>query len=81
VTNEDIVETIIERVRPALNADGGDIEILGINDSIVRVKLTGACAGCPSAEMTLRLGIEAAVRRVRPNLRVIAEPAVAGVRR
>lgn len=78
VTNEEIVEAIIERVRPALNADGGDIEILGITDQIVRVKLSGACAGCPSAEMTLRLGIEAAVRRARPNLRVVAEPAVAG---
>jgi Fe-S cluster biogenesis protein NfuA len=78
VTNEEIVETIIERIRPALNADGGDIEILGMTDTVVRVKLTGACAGCPSAEMTLRLGIEAAVRRARPNLRVVTEPAVAG---
>ena len=78
MTNEEIVEAIIERVRPALNADGGDIEILGITDQIVRVKLSGACAGCPSAEMTLRLGIEAAVRRARPHLRVVAEPAVVG---
>ncbi len=78
MTNEEIVETIIERVRPALNADGGDIEVLGISDSIVRVKLTGACAGCPSAEMTLKLGIEAAVRRARPGLRVVAEAAVPG---
>lgn len=78
LSNEEVVEIIIERLRPALNADGGDIEVLGIQDGIVRVKLTGACAGCPSAEMTLRLGIEAAVRRARPGLRVVAEPAVAG---
>ena len=77
MTNEEIVETIIERIRPALNADGGDIEVLGINKEVVRVKLTGACAGCASAEMTLRLGIEAAVRRARPGLRVVAEPVLA----
>jgi Fe-S cluster biogenesis protein NfuA len=75
VTNEETVEAIIEHIRPALNADGGDIEIIGIHDDVVRVRLTGACSGCPSAEMTLRLGIEAAVRRARPGLRVIAEPA------
>jgi Fe-S cluster biogenesis protein NfuA len=81
VTNEEIVETIIERARPALNADGGDIEIMGITDNVVRVKLSGACAGCASAEMTLKLGIEAAVRRARPNLRVVAESALAGAAR
>ena len=81
MTNEEIVETIIDRARPALNADGGDIEIMGITDNVVRVKLTGACAGCPSAEMTLKLGIEAAVRRARPNLRVVAESALQAVAR
>lgn len=81
MTNREIVETIIEGVRPALNADGGDIEVLAVTDHVVRVKLTGACAGCPSAEMTLKHGIEAAVRRARPGLRVVAEPAIAaGVR-
>jgi len=80
LSDEEIIETIFERLRPALNADGGDVEILGIKDGIVRVKLTGACAGCPSAEMTLRLGIEAAVRRARPGLRVVAEPAVEALR-
>ena len=78
LSNEELVDAIIERLRPALNADGGDIEVLGIQDGIVRVKLTGACAGCPSAEMTLRLGLEAAVRRARPSLRVVAEPAAVG---
>ena len=78
LSNEELVDAIIERLRPALNADGGDIEVLGIHDGIVRVKLTGACAGCPSAEMTLRLGLEAAVRRARPSLRVVAEPAALG---
>jgi Fe-S cluster biogenesis protein NfuA len=81
LSNEEVVENIIEQLRPALNADGGDIEVLDIRNNVVRVKLTGACAGCPSAEMTLRLGIEAAVRRARPALRVVAEPAVRGARR
>jgi Fe-S cluster biogenesis protein NfuA len=74
VTNTTLIESIIEHVRPALNADGGDIELLGVTATHVRVRLTGACAGCPSAEMTLRLGIESAIRRVRPDLRVINEP-------
>jgi Fe-S cluster biogenesis protein NfuA len=78
VDTVELVDTIIEQLRPALNADGGDIEVIGIRGDVVRVKLTGACAGCPSAEMTLRLGLEAAVRRVRPGLRVVAEPAPSG---
>ena len=71
MTTSEMVETVLERIRPALNADGGDIELVGMEGDLVRVRLTGACAGCASAEMTLRVGVEGALRRVRPGLRVV----------
>jgi Fe-S cluster biogenesis protein NfuA len=53
------VEQALAEVRPALQADGGDVELVDVTpDGIVKVKLTGACHGCPMAEMTLRQGIE-----------------------
>jgi len=66
------VEAVIARLRPAILADGGDIELVGLAGSTARVRLTGACAGCPMAHMTLHLGLEAALRRVDPGLRVEA---------
>lgn len=71
MTTSEMVETVLERLRPALNADGGDIELVNLEGDVVRVRLTGACSGCPSAEMTLRVGVEGALRRVRPGLRVV----------
>lgn len=71
MTTSDMVEAVLERIRPALNADGGDIELVNLEGDTVRVRLTGACAGCPSAEMTLRVGVEGALRRARPGLRVV----------
>lgn len=71
MTTSEMVETVLERIRPALNADGGDIELVNLEGDTVRVRLTGACAGCPSAEMTLRVGVEGALRRARPGLRVV----------
>ncbi len=72
MTTSELVENVIERIRPALNADGGDIELVKLTGDRAEVRLTGACAGCPSAEMTLRVGVEGALRRVRPGLRVVA---------
>lgn len=71
MTTSEMVEAVLDRVRPALNADGGDIELVSLEGDEVRVRLTGECAGCPSAEMTLRVGVESALRRVRPGLRVV----------
>jgi Fe-S cluster biogenesis protein NfuA len=56
------VEAVLDRVRPFLQADGGDIELLDVNGNSADVKLTGMCAGCPSAHMTLYLGVESALR-------------------
>ena len=52
------VEEVLNKIRPALKADGGDVELIDVKDGIVSVKLTGHCAGCPMSTMTLKNGIE-----------------------
>ena len=52
------VEEVLNRIRPSLHADGGDVELVDIKDGIVSVRLTGACSGCPMSTMTLKNGIE-----------------------
>ena len=54
----DKVETILNQIRPTLQADGGDVELVDVNEGIVSVKLTGACSGCPMSAITLKNGIE-----------------------
>ena len=56
-------ETVVERVRPAIQADGGDIEVVGVDGSDLLIRLRGRCVGCPSAERTLRDGLELRLRR------------------
>jgi Fe-S cluster biogenesis protein NfuA len=56
------VESVLQRIRPLLQADGGDIELVAVEGNNARVRLTGMCAGCPSAHMTLYLGVEMALR-------------------
>lgn len=57
------VEQVINRIRPAVQSDGGDVELVEVtDDGIVRVRLHGACVGCPSSTMTLQMGIERNVR-------------------
>ena len=61
------VQAVLDRVRPFLNADGGDIELVRIEGNSAAVRLTGVCAGCPSAHMTLHVGIESALRDEIPE--------------
>ena len=63
------VEAALEQIRPALQADRGDIELVDVNDGIVTVKLTGACNGCPMATMTLRNGVERILREQVPEIK------------
>ena len=73
VTREN-VEGVLDRVRPYLRADGGDIELVAVDGNSVVVRLMGVCAGCPSAHMTLHVGVEAALREEIPefeNLRLL----------
>ena len=66
------VETLIERIRPALNADGGDLELVRFDGSVAYIRLLGECAGCPSATITLQAGVENALRRFHPDVRVVS---------
>jgi Fe-S cluster biogenesis protein NfuA len=61
------VESVLNRVRPFLQADGGDIELMTVAGNSAEVRLTGMCAGCPSAHMTLHVGVEAAIREEIPE--------------
>jgi Fe-S cluster biogenesis protein NfuA len=65
------VEQALERLRPAIQADGGDIELVEVDGSIARVKMLGACGGCPMSVMTLKAGIEAAVVDAVPEITTV----------
>ena len=54
----DLLDTTLEYIRPALQADGGDLVLLGVDDGIVKLEMVGACGGCPMSMMTLKAGIE-----------------------
>ena len=58
------IEAVLDRMRPLLRADGGDIELIKVHDRKAYVRLTGKCAGCPSAHLTLHVGVEMAIRDV-----------------
>jgi Fe-S cluster biogenesis protein NfuA len=63
------VEEVIESLRPALQMDGGDMEFVGLEEGTVLLRLTGACAGCPMSTITLKMGIEARLKRVIPEIK------------
>lgn len=56
------VESVLDEVRPSLQADGGNVELVDIDDGVVKVRLVGACGSCPSSTMTLKMGIERILR-------------------
>lgn len=63
------VEKSLDTVRPALRADGGDVELVDVSDEgVVSVRLTGACRGCPMSTLTLKMGIERALRQQVPEV-------------
>jgi len=65
------VQGVLDRVRPFLQADGGDIELVTVSGNCADVRLTGMCAGCPSAHMTLFLGVETALREEIPEFETL----------
>jgi Fe-S cluster biogenesis protein NfuA len=65
------IEQALDRLRPALQADGGDVELLEVDGSVARVKMVGACGGCPMSVMTLKQGIEAAVVDQVPEITAV----------
>ncbi len=62
------VEMVLNEIRPALLADGGDVELVDVSDGVVTLRLTGACNGCPMAVVTLRHGIERVLKEQVPEV-------------
>ncbi|HEY86703.1 MAG TPA: NifU family protein [Dehalococcoidia bacterium] len=62
---------VLEQVRPALQADGGDVELVNVKDGVVSLKLKGACGHCPMSTMTLKMGIERALREKIPEVKEV----------
>ncbi len=72
---KDRVEKALAKVRIALQQDGGDIEIVGIEDDVVKVRLKGACAGCPMSQMTMAGFVEKELKKAVPEIKRV-EPVV-----
>jgi Fe-S cluster biogenesis protein NfuA len=69
---EEKVKAAIEKIRPMLKADGGDVELIGVSeDGIVQVRLQGACSGCPMSQMTLKNGIERVIKQEVPEVKAV----------
>ena len=63
------IEEALNKVRPSLQADGGDVELVDVDeDGVVKVRLTGACGGCPMSQMTLKMGIEKILKQNVPQI-------------
>jgi len=68
----DKVKTVLEKIRPNLQADGGDVELVEVSEEgVVRVRLTGACKGCPMSQMTLKMGIQRYLQREVPEVKEV----------
>ena len=67
----EIVEKALDKIRPALRADGGDIELVDVVDGVVKVRLTGACGGCPMSQMTLKMGVEKVLKQQVPEVKSV----------
>lgn len=66
------VQKAIDLIRPGLQADGGDVELVDVSsDGVVKVKLTGACQGCPMSQMTLKMGIEKVIKSKVPDIKEV----------
>jgi Fe-S cluster biogenesis protein NfuA len=67
---EEIAQAL-EEVRPHLQVDGGDVELVDVEDGIVKVRLKGACAGCPMSQMTLKWGVENYLKKKVPGVKTV----------
>ena len=67
----DKVEGVLDKVRPSLIRDGGNVELVDVEEGIVKVKLTGACSGCPMSTMTLKMGIEKLLKQEIPEIKEV----------
>lgn len=65
------VEAALAKIKPALQADGGDVELVGVDKGVVTLRLQGACAGCPMSAMTLKMGIERILKEEIPEVKEV----------
>lgn len=65
---KDEVQAVLDKIRPALQADGGDVELVGVEGGVVKVSLQGACRGCPMSQLTLANGVERHLKNVVPGV-------------
>jgi len=65
------VEEALNKIRPMLQADGGNVELVDVEDGVVKVRLQGACAGCPMSQMTLKNGIEKILKKEIPEIKSV----------
>jgi Fe-S cluster biogenesis protein NfuA len=65
------VEKVLNKIRPSLEADGGNVDLVSVKDGVVKVRLTGACAGCPMSQMTLKMGIERLLKKEIPEIKSV----------
>lgn len=74
--NKETLESILDKIRPAIQADGGDVELVNIReDNVVEVRLKGACNGCPMATLTLKAGIERIIKEELPEVKEVVSVA------
>jgi len=67
-----VIEVVDKEIRPSLQADGGDIEIVEVTEEgVVKVRLTGACHGCPMSQMTLKMGVEHTLKKLIPEIKEV----------
>jgi Fe-S cluster biogenesis protein NfuA len=72
MTLKEKVESALQKVRPSLQADGGDVQLIDVaEDGVVKVRLTGACHGCAMSQMTLKMGIERALKQTIPEVKSV----------
>ena len=65
------VKAVLDEIRPSLQADGGDVELVNVKDGTVSVRLVGACGGCPMSTMTLKMGIERLLKQKLPEVKEV----------
>lgn len=69
---EQILEVVDKEIRPSLQADGGDIRVIDVDEEgVVKVELTGACRGCPMSQMTLKMGVEHTLKKRLPEVKEV----------
>lgn len=67
------VDRALDQIRPAIRMDGGEVELVDVEDGVAKVRMMGACGGCPMSTMTLKMGIERAIRMQVPEVKTVEQ--------